>query len=204
MTSPSPFIRQLHKLDGKRLQRTCASQLRDDGWEKDGAFLFFFCSSHRVTCNVSEISWRHLDCVDTWCRHISTNLSRRERPVTCLYWGKKKHSAKYTKTKQLDNIRLINQVLIMSVFSDSYQQVSICHFKENLGLDLAKHFSSLDDILAQAVSCSNTPWPPTQHYQPQYSHSAKVTSSHTSLISSLNQGIKGSSDTDTYSILRWL
>lgn len=56
MTSPSLVIRQLYKLGGKRLQKTCASQLGDDGWEKDGAFLFFFCSSHRVACNVSEIS----------------------------------------------------------------------------------------------------------------------------------------------------
>ncbi len=34
-TGPSLVVRQLHVLGGKRLQRTCASKLRDDGWEKE-------------------------------------------------------------------------------------------------------------------------------------------------------------------------
>lgn len=55
-TSPSPVVRQLHLQGEKRLQRTCAPQLGDDGWQEESAFLFLFRSSHRLTCPVSEIS----------------------------------------------------------------------------------------------------------------------------------------------------
>lgn len=57
----------------------------------------------------------------------------------------------------------------------------IYHSEEEGGWDLAPMFFSPDNILAQTVSCSNTPQPPTGRYQPQCSHSAhsaKVTSSH--------------------------
>lgn len=156
---------------GSRLQRTCASQLVNDGWEKDSAFLFFFCSSRRVACHVSaEISWRRWGCVDTLCRHSSANLSRRKGLLhVCIEGGK----------KTLHKLYKPNKIL------GSYQQVWMCHFKENLGLDLAKHFPALTTFWLRHCLVA------THHglRHTAVNHSDKVMSSCAWLLSSLNQGI---------------
>ncbi len=65
-------------LGGKRLQRACASQLRDDGWEKESALLFLLLQLSQAHMSCLRISWRRFDCVDTLCGHISASLSRRK------------------------------------------------------------------------------------------------------------------------------
>lgn len=67
----------------------------------------------------------------------------------------------------------------------SYQQVWMCHFKENLGLDLAKHFPALTTFWLRHCLVA------THHglRHTAVNHSDKVMSSCAWLLSSLNQGI---------------
>lgn len=51
-------------------------------------------------------------------------------------------------------------MLFLCVYCDNRMRFTISYCKETLGLDLAKMFSSPDDILAQEVSCSNNAMAP--------------------------------------------
>lgn len=103
MTSPSLVIYKTAAyarcLGGKRLQRTCASQLKDDGWEKESAFLFLLLQLSQA--HMSQRSAEGVLTVLTHCVDTSALIFQGERLVTWLYWGEKMLTQTYKSKNRL-------------------------------------------------------------------------------------------------------
>lgn len=152
--------------------------------EKESAFL-----TCHMSCLWDQLKAFGLCSLDTWCGHISANLSRRKgchMIVLGVGWGAQLN---VLRKNSLITLAWLTIFFRCRIKCNSYQHVEVWG-----SLTVQRH---LGWILQK---CLTFCFLETHRYQPRCSHrahSTKVTDAQQH-VSSLNQGIKGDNDTDAY------